>query len=113
MIRIEKKEQIRQILVSRLKPLDPEKIILFGSYAWGQPTADSDIDLYVVTKDDYMPKNWREKNEIYSKFMDVLDELQKEIPIDLIVHTKPMHEKFVEIDSMFSRKVMREGVTLS
>jgi len=112
-MRIEKKEQIRQILVSRLKPLDPEKIILFGSYAWGQPTADSDIDLYVVTKDDYMPKNWREKNEIYSKFMDVLDELQKEIPIDLIVHTKPMHEKFVEIDSMFSRKVMREGVTLS
>jgi hypothetical protein len=34
-----------------LAPLHPEKVILFGSYAWGQPTADSDIDLYVVTQD--------------------------------------------------------------
>jgi len=113
MVRIEDKEHIRQILVSRLKPLDPEKIILFGSYAWGRPNAESDIDLYIVTKDDFMPRNWREKNEVYSRFMEALDELQKDVPIDLIVHTRPMHEKFLELDSMFCRKVMREGVILS
>ncbi len=33
-----------------LAPLHPEKVILYGSYAWGQPTEDSDIDLYVVTQ---------------------------------------------------------------
>ncbi|MDO3379721.1 nucleotidyltransferase domain-containing protein [Geoalkalibacter halelectricus] len=113
MLRIEDKEHIRQILVSRLMPLDPEKIILFGSYAWGRPNAESDIDLYIVTKDDFMPRNWREKNEVYSRFMEVLDELQTDVPIDLIVHTRPMHEKFLELDSMFCRKVMREGVVLS
>jgi len=32
-----------------LAPLCPEKVILFGSRAWGEPTEDSDIDLYVVT----------------------------------------------------------------
>jgi predicted nucleotidyltransferase len=32
-------------LVQRFKP---EKVILFGSYAYGQPTVDSDIDLLVV-----------------------------------------------------------------
>ena len=34
-----------------LAPLYPEKVIPFGSYAWGQPTEDSDIDLYVVMQD--------------------------------------------------------------
>ena len=26
----------------------PEQVILFGSHAWGQPNADSDVDLFVV-----------------------------------------------------------------
>ncbi|HIE15105.1 TPA: nucleotidyltransferase domain-containing protein [Candidatus Bathyarchaeota archaeon] len=26
----------------------PQKIILFGSYAWGKPTEDSDIDLFLI-----------------------------------------------------------------
>ena len=30
---------------------DPDQIILFGSHAWGEPTEDSDIDLYVVVPD--------------------------------------------------------------
>lgn len=32
--------------------LHPEKIILFGSYAYGNPTPDSDVDLLVVMKGD-------------------------------------------------------------
>src|SRR5829696_9105345 len=34
-------------IVSELKP---EKIILFGSYAYGNPTPDSDVDLLVIMK---------------------------------------------------------------
>jgi predicted nucleotidyltransferase len=30
--------------------LQPEKVILFGSYAYGQPTPDSDVDLLIVMK---------------------------------------------------------------
>jgi predicted nucleotidyltransferase len=33
---------------------DPERVILFGSYAYGEPTEDSDIDLFIV-KDDPRP----------------------------------------------------------
>jgi len=32
------------------KELNPEKIILFGSYAYGTPTEDSDLDICVVEK---------------------------------------------------------------
>ena len=34
-----------------LAPLHPEKVILFGSYAWGRPTEDSDIDLYAYASE--------------------------------------------------------------
>ncbi len=106
-------EQLKRDIVRRLAPLNPERVILFGSYAWGTPTADSDVDLYVVTRDDFMPADWREKNRLYVETSSVLDDLQARIPIDLIVHTRPMHEKFVEIDSMFSRRILRDGVVLS
>jgi len=41
-------EVLKHEIVERLKPLDPEKIILFGSYAYGTPTEESDIDLFLV-----------------------------------------------------------------
>ena len=41
-------EKLQTEIVERLKPLDPDKIILFGSYAYGTPSKDSDIDLFLV-----------------------------------------------------------------
>ncbi|WP_321777508.1 nucleotidyltransferase domain-containing protein [Sulfurimonas sp.] len=41
-------EKIKVKIVDRLKSLNPDKIILFGSYAYGSPNKDSDIDLYLV-----------------------------------------------------------------
>jgi predicted nucleotidyltransferase len=40
-------EELKPLIVERLKPLNPDKIILFGSYAYGTPTEDSDIDLFI------------------------------------------------------------------
>ncbi len=106
-------EDIKNQLVERLKPLNPERVILFGSYAYGQPPSrDSDIDLIVVTTDGFVPQNFKENSEIYLKVSKRLRDIQAEIPIDLIVFTKPMYEKFVELKSMFSRKVLKEGITL-
>jgi predicted nucleotidyltransferase len=41
--------QIKQIILNTVKT---ESIYLFGSHAYGAPTADSDFDLYVVIPDD-------------------------------------------------------------
>ena len=38
-------------IVKRLSPLKPDKIVLFGSHAYGTPTDESDIDLFLI-KDD-------------------------------------------------------------
>ena len=37
-------------IVKNLKKYKPEKIILFGSHAWGEPRKDSDIDLLIIKK---------------------------------------------------------------
>ena len=44
-------KKIKPEIIELLMPLKPDKIILFGSYAYGTPNEDSDIDLFLV-KDD-------------------------------------------------------------
>lgn len=44
-------EVLKDEIVERLKPLDPQKIILFGSYAYGTPAQESDIDLFLLKED--------------------------------------------------------------
>jgi len=104
---------IKKQIIEKLMPLKPEKIILFGSYAYGTPNEDSDLDLYVVTKDDFMPKSWKENNALYLSVSKQLRDLRKKIPIDLIVHTKQMHTKLKQLDSNFYRNSIQRGVELS
>lgn len=105
-------DELESRIKEALAPLHPEKVILFGSYAWGQPTEDSDIDLYVVTQDDFLPASYEESMQNYLKVASLLREINKSVPIDLIVHTRPMHRAFVRLDSMFAREVMNRGQVL-
>ena len=102
-------EKIKPLIVERLKPLNPDKIILFGSYAYGTPNEDSDIDLYIVTSDDFMPQSWKEKMQIKMKFSKALRGIKQQYDIDLITHTRKMYEKFSDLNSMFSREILKKG----
>jgi uncharacterized protein len=105
-------DKIKNQIIEALKPLDPEKVILFGSYAYGEPTADSDIDLYIVTKDDFIPKNYTENMEIYLKYANAMQSILQQYPTDLITHTKPMYKKFIELNSSFSSKILQKGINI-
>ena len=102
-------EKIKPLIIKRLKPLKPNKIILFGSYAYGTPNENSDIDLYVVTQDNFLPQTWKDKSNIYMQYAKKIKDLQDLVPIDLIVHTKPMYDKFTKMGSMFSKKILQNG----
>lgn len=41
-------DQLRPYLLTLVEQFHPEKVVLFGSYAYGDPTKDSDVDLLVV-----------------------------------------------------------------
>lgn len=105
-------DDLKHEIIDRLSPLCLEKLILFGSYAAGVPDDDSDIDLYVVTSDDYMPKNWQEKSDISLKVSQAMLDFRMKHAVDLIVHTKPIHEKFMQMGSSFSKDLQRTGVRL-
>jgi predicted nucleotidyltransferase len=47
MINLKKIEEAKERLVTEF---NPEKIYIFGSYAWGNPTEDSDLDIMIVVK---------------------------------------------------------------
>ena len=52
-------EELKPKIVEALTPLKPKKIILFGSYAYGYPDENSDLDICVV-ESSYKSK-WEEK----------------------------------------------------
>jgi predicted nucleotidyltransferase len=99
-------------IVARLMPIDPARIILFGSRASGAASEDSDLDLIVVTSSDAMPATHQEKEDAYLEVARLLRDIRREVPVDLIVHTRPMHAKFVELDSLFAREVLQKGIVV-
>ena len=105
-------DSILDEVIIRLRAVGLEKLILFGSYAHGTPNDDSDIDLLVVTNGQTIPQTFKEKNAIYQKFAGRITAIQKKVPIDMIVHTKAMHEKFIDMKSIFSRRIISEGKIL-
>jgi len=105
-------ENFKGKIVDRLKPLDPEKIILFGSHARGTSDEESDVDLYVVTKDDVIPKSYKEKRKYVREVSRRIEDIREQIGVDLLVHTKAMNRKFDAMNSSFSRELKENGVRL-
>jgi predicted nucleotidyltransferase len=100
------------LIIEQLKTTQPEKIILFGSFAYGEPNERSDLDILVVTGDTSIPSSFSEKSQIYLKISKSISDIKRECPIDLIVHTKAMHQKFIETNSLFARELLLKGKVL-
>ncbi len=83
-------ETYLKIVVEKItNNFNPEKIILFGSYAYGRPTIDSDIDLMVVMETDEMP------NKRAVPIRKILKGIG--LPKDIIVKTPEEFERFKDI----------------
>ena len=99
-------------ITDRLKQPEIEKVILFGSYAYGTPDKDSDLDLVVVTKQESIPASFKEKMDIDIAINHYIMDYCRKFPIDLIIYTKGTYKMFVEKNSSFSKKIVKEGVIL-
>ncbi|TYT74850.1 nucleotidyltransferase domain-containing protein [Desulfobotulus mexicanus] len=105
-------EALKKEIIRCLQPMDPEKVILFGSHASGTATEDSDIDLYIVTKDNFIPSTWEEKRKLARRYSRSIQDIRKRRGIDLIVHTRTMSENFIKTNSSFSREIHEKGQQL-
>lgn len=86
----------------------PHKIVLFGSYAVGSPTPDSDLDLLVVMESD-QPRRYKRSVPLHMLFR------PKPCPMDILVYT-PEEVAYwngtanhVVTEALLSGKVMYES----
>ena len=98
-----------QQLVEKLSAINPYLVLLFGSYAYGIPHKDSDIDLLVITHDNFVPKDFNERTQLYLFISKLIRPVKKQIAVDLIVHTLPMYKKFIEQNSSFANEITTKG----
>jgi uncharacterized protein len=98
-------KSIQKIIDVIIQKFDPEKVILFGSYAWGKPEKDSDVDLLIV-KDD-PKKNTREMAVDLERILS-----QRDIPLDLLVYKPNQMEDRIKINDPFIVKIYRDGKVL-
>ncbi len=99
-------------LKQRIIELNPFLIVLFGSYAYGNPHKDSDIDLLVVTNDNNFPENYDERIKLQLVVSNYIFDILKKVPVDLLVYTVPMYKKFIEQSSLFAQEILTKGVIL-
>lgn len=82
-------ESINEIVKRITSYCSPEKIILFGSYAYGQPTPDSDLDIMIV-----MDTTERPHKRAVS-FRKLLRDIS--VPKDIIVKTPDEFERYKDM----------------
>ena len=95
-------------LVSEIKSKFSEtEIILFGSYAKGAATPESDIDLCIIIDKNIMRK------------IDLLREVRRTIapistrPVDLVVYNRDEFNQRSQINTTFEYKIKTEGLKIA
>lgn len=97
---IQIKKQVNNIINSIL-PFKPERVILFGSHAWGKPKKDSDFDLFIIkrTKENPSKRAYRVRqclNNINEAF-------------DILVFTPQEVQKRIVVNDFFIQDILSKG----
>ncbi len=107
---LELSDELRDQIREALRPLHPEKVIVFGSCARGGAGRDSDIDLIVVLDSDVVPTTYRERMMNRLLVRRALDVLNQEYALDVLVYTVPEWERWQDSGSAFAKEIATEGV---
>ena len=97
------RRQIRKFSEAVAREFRPEKIILFGSYGYGQPTEDSDVDLLVI-----MPFDRRKGR----KSLEIRRVIPSGFPMDLIVRTPEFIAQRLAWGDCFTQEILSKGKVL-
>ena len=104
MIPKETQKKIQEIADKIAKKYQPEKIILFGSYAWGRPHKWSDVDLFIVKQSN--KKRWEREHELRRKIF------PPEMSIGLLIYTPREIKERVALGDFFVKDVINKGKIL-
>lgn len=99
-------KEINLIRDTIIESLSPEKIILFGSYAHGKASRDSDIDILVVVKDHHEPR-FRRSRELRKRLWGKVS-----VPKDILIFTSDEIREWKNVKHAFITSVLSEGKIL-
>jgi predicted nucleotidyltransferase len=97
------RRRIRKFSREVAEEFRPERIILFGSYAYGRPTRDSDVDLLVIMSF---------KGRGVRKALEILERIEPGFPVDMLVRTPAQVRRRLAWNDFFMREVMERGKVL-
>jgi len=96
-------QQIQEITNVIVETVHPAKVYLFGSYANGSQTSDSDIDLLVI-----MPDRKKKKTTL-AKLLHDKTRLLAAVPKDIIIDFSEKYERFHTIPYSFIGHIVKTG----
>ncbi len=96
-------QEIQNFASRIVEHFEPERIVLFGSYARGDFVPDSDVDMLVVLP--FEGKNWRVASEIRKR-------ARPSFPLDLLVRTPEQLNEQVTKGAKFWQEIMQQGKVL-
>jgi len=95
-------EDAVQKVVERIRDgYSPERIILFGSHVWGEPSPDSDLDVLVVKE---TPQREAERIRDVSRLLQ-----PRPLPLDILVKTPDEIRQRLDIGDPFIRRIVQYG----
>jgi len=94
---------INQVVKQIVEKFKPQKIILFGSYARGNPRPESDVDMLVV-----METRLKEVQQA----IQICQQVEYRFGLDLIVHTPKYLSERMKMGDWFVRDILKEGKVL-
>ena len=95
--------QIEDVSRRIAQQFHPERILLFGSYAWGTPSPDSDVDLLVIIPFEGKP---------VAKSVEMRLKVRPPFPVDLLVRTPEKVRERLALGDPFIRSILEEGKVL-
>jgi predicted nucleotidyltransferase len=98
-----KRSQIRNYVQRVAERFHPQRVILFGSYAYGQPSKDSDVDLLVVMPHDGHPALMASE---------IRKNVRSGFPLDLIVRSPDEIRRRMSIGDGFIQEILNRGQPL-
>jgi uncharacterized protein len=95
--------QIQAFSQQIVEKFQPERIILFGSYAYGQTTEDSDVDLLIILPFEEMP---------VQKAIAIRQQVRSLFLLDLMARTAEQIQQRLEMGDFFIQDIMEKGHVL-
>jgi predicted nucleotidyltransferase len=95
-------KDIRAVAGQIAERFQPERIFLFGSYAYGNPTEDSDVDLLILMRG----------SRVHDRAIQIRESIVFGFPVDILVRSPEEYRRRIALGDCFLTEISEKGKVL-